>query len=228
MRINHFIVIAVISMMACPAAKAEVSNFTETFSADASSWVGGDNTALNFAPTGGPDGSSYVSYTTSFATLNDGDSAIGFRANDFNDASADAFVGDWIASDVDEFTFSFRHNLPAPANVFARFASSFNFPGGIAVEFAPALPNTWTEVTIDISELNPQFVSFEGQDFNAVFSSVGNIQLGVSVPNGFGGFGAPVIFDVDNVSVSTNAIPEPSSLALIAGMVSISLIRRKR
>ena len=208
-------------------AVGEISNFTESFDNDAN-WVGADNTSVNFLPSGGPDGSSYISYTGSIASLADDDSAIGFRGNDFNDASGDAFVGNWIESGVDQFSFSFRHDLPAPAFVFARFASSFNFPGGIAIQFAPALPNTWTDVTVDISAGNPQFISFEGEDFDAVFSDVGNIQLGVAVPTGFGGFPAPVTFDVDNVTVSTSTIPEPNTAVSIFGLGFFSLMIRRK
>ena len=98
-----------------------------------------------------------------------------------------------------------------------------NFPGALFVEFIPALPNQWTEVTVDIEESN--FLSFEGSDFESVFSNVGHVQFGVSVPVGFGGTPDVFTFDVDNVSVST--IPEPTSSIVLLG-VAVCALRRKR
>lgn len=210
---------------------AQVNDFTETFETTAN-WMDGQSppAPVELVVSGGPDGSSYISTDFSFEFFPDGSGMGGgqpapviFRGQDEFGSSSGAFEGDWITSNVDQLTFSFRHNLPSPANVFARFSGPSNFPGALFVEFAPSFPNQWTEITVDIEENS--FISFEGTDFASVFSNVGHVQFGVSVPLGLGGTPDVYTFDVDNVSVTT--IPEPACGLALCGM-TILLARRRR
>ena len=217
-------------------ATADVVDFTETFAADDSDWRGAAASGadiLDFVANGGPDGSSYVSFETNFINFPDGSGMGGgqptpvlFRGQQNFGSSDGAFVGNWIEDGVQEFSFAFRHNMPAPVTVFSRFASASNFPGGLAINFAPAFPGQWTEVSIEINPNNPQFISFEGADFESVFTNVGNVQFGISVPEGFGGSPVNYRFDVDNVRVTT--VPEPSISTWIVAMSLFAFKRRKR
>jgi hypothetical protein len=189
--------------------------FTEDFAADASNW--GDNSALNLlthVASGGPDGGSYATTSQSLLDLADR-SIVLFRAQDEFNSSNHAFEGNWVAQNIGQFSAFVRHNAPLPLSFFTRFSAPNNFPGGTAVKFAPVLPNTWTELNFDINANNPEFVTYEGSNFNTVFSNVGHIQLGVSVPAALAANPTAFTFDIDKASIE-RAIPEPSTvIALI-------------
>lgn len=218
---------AIVVASACTAsAHASLVPFTEGFDSNVSSWRDSTgNAELTWFNTGGPGGSGdgYASGMFNFTGSAAGDTPVILRGQDGFDSSDDAFVGDWITGGVTEFSFDFRHDAPVPVNVFTRFASSFNFPGAVAVDFVPVLPNTWTEVTIAIEASNPQFISFSGQSFEAVFSSIGNLQIGIDVPVALAGFDADFTFDLDNVSI----VPTPGAAVLLAG-APLAVRRRRR
>lgn len=221
---------------------ADVVDFTETFAFDPlafnSNWRGPDaagNDLLTRVESGGPDGSAFVSFESSFADFPDGSGMGGgqptpvlFRGQQNFDSSGGAFVGDWIEDGVTELSFEFRHNLPVPVTVFSRFASNANFPGALAIDFAPVLPFQWTEVSIAIDPTSPQFISFENSDFESIFSDIANIQIGVSVPEGFGGSPVPFTFDLDNVQVTTAAVPEPATGLFLGTLTMMTIARRRR
>jgi hypothetical protein len=152
-----------------------------------------------------------------------------FRAQDEFNSSGHAFEGNWIVQNIGQFSALVRHNAPLPLSFFARFSGPGNFPGGTAVKFAPVLPNTWTELSFDIRPSNPEFVTYEGTSFNTVFSNVGHIQLGLSVPAALAANSTAFMFDIDKVSIA-RAIPEPSTLValLLAGAVRMPLGRSRR
>ncbi len=185
----------------------------ETFDTDAANWADSTGLALlTYVPSGGADGGGYVS--TSFAFNSGGGaggtSAVLFRAQDEFDSSDHAFEGNWIADEVTKLTMQVRHNAPQPLNYFARLSGPGNFPGGTAIQFAPVAPNVWTTLTFDISPSSPQFVTFEGTDFGTVFSNIGHIQLGVSIPAALADDTTAYTFDLDNAV----ATPEPGPLCL--------------
>jgi uncharacterized protein (TIGR03382 family) len=216
----------------CPAALADLVSYTETFTAGAANWRAGDTvTTLTHLPDGGPAGAgdAYASATVSFAALADDDSPVVARGHDAYDSSGDAFVGDWLMTDatVVSFTVMVRHNVPSPVAMGVRLAMPANFPAATAVAFAPVLPNVWTELSFAISPGNPQLVSFEGSDFETVFSSIGNVQMFATVPAGLGGSGTAYTFDIDNPGVQV--IPEPGTASLCAGALALlATLRRRR
>ena len=55
-------------------------------------------------------------------------------------------------------------------------------------------------------------MTFEGSDFATVFSSIGNLQIGVFVPAALAGVDQSFTFDVDGVTV----VPSPPVAALLA------------
>lgn len=214
--------LAAVMFAAVSATQAATVPFTENFTTDNANWKNAASADLAYLASGGPDSSSYVTGTFSFATSLANDTPVLLRGQDNFNASGDAFVGNWISDGVTELTAYVRHNAPMPLNFFARIVSSANFPGAIAVDFVPVLPNTWTQVTFDVSATSFQFVSFEGSNYNAVFSNIGNVQLGVSVPAGLAGYTPAVTFDLDQPSIT----PEPASLGLLAAG-GLALLRRR-
>ena len=206
---------------------ADVTTFTETFAGGDANWQSGNFSPLNTFGSGGPDGSAFVSTDATFQFAADDDPLTIFRGQASNNASDGAFVGNWIASGVNELSFSVRHDSPLPLSFFARIATPGNFPAAIGLAFAPVFPGQWTDVTIDISETSPQLI-YEGpaSTFNSVFSSVGNLQIGTSVPTGFGGVPGSFTFDLDNIGVT--AVPEPASGFALWALTATLLARRNR
>lgn len=207
------------------AARAAIVPFTEDFATDAAGWRDSAGTAsLSWQSAGGPDGGSFVSGVFNFANSATDDTVVQFRGQDEFGSSGGAFVGNWIADGVSEFTAYVRHDAGVPLNFFVRFSGPANFPGGTAVSFAPVPTGTWAPITIPIDASNPQFVSFEGTDFDTVFGNVGHVQIGVSVPEGLAGVDAPVSFDLDKVAI----VPEPAVLTLLCVGATVGLLRRRQ
>lgn len=215
-----------LAAIAAPAVAATVP-FVETFATDTADWRNAAGSALDFNAAGSFDGSSFVSTSFNFVNNSENEDLVIFRGQDNFDSSTDALVGDWISEGVAEFSFYIRHDGPSPANFFARFASPFNFPGGVAVDFAPVAAGVWTELSFTIDASNPQFVSFEGSDFNTVFSNIGNVQIGVRVPGAFAGLDQPVTFSLDNVAITGGVIPTPGAATLFA-LAGLAAARRRR
>ncbi|RMH29483.1 MAG: hypothetical protein D6693_01885 [Planctomycetota bacterium] len=213
--------------IAAPAAAVTLPA-AETFSTDAANWRDAFSSPLTWVSAGSHDGSAYASASFNFvnSVVGGQDPAL-IRAEASANASGGAFNGDWIAAGADTFSFFFRHNAPTPLQVFARFASPFNFPGAIALEFAPAAPNVWTEITFSIDPLSPQFLTFEGSDFNSVFSNVGNLQFGVIVNNTLAGLDQSFTFDIDTITLSGTAVPAPGAAALLV-LAGLAAPRRRR
>lgn len=205
-------------------ASAVVLPFEEGFDTDTANWFNAAASApVDWSAAGGPDGSGYATSDFNFQFTATDDTPVLFRGQDEFNSSGNAFAGDWIADGVTEFSFTVRHNAPAPLTFFTRFAGPGNIPGATAIGFAPVLPNTWTTINIGISAFNPQFISFEGQTFEAAFSNIGHLQVGVSVPAGFGGVDQAFSFDLDQVRV----VPSGSAAGLF-GIAGIAAVRRRK
>ncbi len=202
---------------------APVVPFTEDFATDNSGWRDAFTGVPTWNASGGPDGSSFISTTFNFSSNDSGDTPVLFRGQDEFGSSGGAFEGDWIAAGVDEFSVFVRHGASEPLNFFTRFASAFNFPGAVAVDFTPVSPGVWTEISFAIDPANPAFVSFEGTDFNTVFSSIGHVQVGASVPDGLAGVDTDFTFAIDQPSI----VPGPGSLAMV-GIAGLGALGRRR
>jgi hypothetical protein len=176
--------------------------FSERFVADSSGWRDpAGATQLDWHPNGGRNGSSHASGSFNFIGLAPGDTPVILRAHDEWNSSDGAFAGNYLAEGVTALRVKVRHNAPLPLAYFARMALPGNFPAAVSVAFQPVPPNVWTELVFPISPASPQFVSFEGSDFNTVFSQIGHIQLGATVPAGLTGVDQSFRFDVDDVTL---------------------------
>ena len=194
---------------------------TEDF-ADNANWLSGSFGSLTLVATGGPDNGSYVSHDAAFRDIGQGTI---YRGHDDFDASGDAFVGNWIAEQYAELSMFVRHSAPVAVNYFVRLAAPSNFPAAGVVSFVPVMPDVWTELGFDVSSDSHQFTTFEGSDFDTVFSNVGNLQIAVSVPAGFESDSAQFTFDLDKVSLAS--VPEPTSLVLLVGGLLVTCLGRQ-
>ncbi|WAC21487.1 PEP-CTERM sorting domain-containing protein [Luteolibacter sp. SL250] len=206
-----------------------VTAFTETFNTNASGWLTGNSVAPTYSATGGVGNSGYISFTSTFTSGASGPFGAPplqtlIRGNASADASGDAFAGNWITSGVTTMTVAVRHNYNQTLNLYARLDAGGGNAASLASTASYAVASdTWTTITIPITNSNPPFLSYGGGDFNSVFGNIQNVQLGFYLP-------ANTTFtdfriDVDNVSV---AVPEPASLGLLAVAGAGIVLRRRR
>lgn len=205
-----------------------VTNFTETFNTNASGWLNGASAAPTYNSSGGVDDSGYISYSP--ADFNSGSGGFGdplavlFRANASADASGDAFVGNWIADDVVSLSLTFQHNYADPLNLYVRIAGTGGAGASLSnnIVFTIA-PNTWTTITIPITDSNPPFASYGSSTFSGVFSNVQNLQIGLYLPANTDISGLTV--GIDNVTI---AVPEPTSAVMLGVGLGLVALRRQR
>jgi hypothetical protein len=198
--------------------------FTEDFPLSTANWRNNARLDLTQVPDGGPGDSAHVSTSFSFAAA--GPQVSLFRGHNEYDASGDAFVGNWLATNVRHVTGYVRHDAPEPLEFFARIATSANSP---AVSFEQANPvpaGVWTPFDFWISFDNPLHTN-EGSPsmafYNNVLSNVGNVQIGVLTPGSLAGTPPFYQFDMDRVSI----VPEPASWIAGSMLAFFSLARRR-
>jgi hypothetical protein len=194
-----------------------VPPFSEDFGSSSSAWRDSSGMVdLTWANSGGPDGGAFSSTTFNFVNSTANATPVLFRAHDEFGSSGGAFVGDWVTTAVDGFSFYVRHDAPTSLNFFTRFAGPANFPGAASVFMIPVAPNTWTELTLPIPDAG---MTFEGPfTFAQVFSNIGHVQIGVSA-QGVAGLDQTIHFGLDKVSI----VPEPATLLMLAtgGLVAL-------
>lgn len=206
--------------------------FTENFNTTASwSTTSPALTAPTLAASGGPDGSSYISRTATAAGAPDLSPPVPvvlFRAQDGFNSSGNQFVNNWISGNIMQVTAYVRHNASVALPYFLRFTPSAGTPG-IIFETGSLTPasvnNAWTKLTFDISPSNPFFTP-EGPPalYGTILSDVGRMQIGFTVPVGFGADPNTYTYDLDLVSTT----PEPASWMLVASATAIGWARRRR
>jgi MYXO-CTERM domain-containing protein len=203
-------------------APAAVVPFTEDFDLDSANWYDADGlNPVSWVASGGPDGGAFASTVVTVPDPLPPTGLIVFRGQDEFNSSGGAFEGDWIADGVSQFSFWLRHDGPAPLDVFGRFASPLNFPGAAGVSFVPVLPDTWTEIVIDIAPTSPQIVLEGPISFDDVFSNIGNVQVGILPSDAF--INQTITVDLDKVSIT----PAPGGLLLL-GLGGLAGVRRRR
>ena len=207
-------------------ASADILGFNESFVANSASWRNSNgSTDLAWYPIGGPDGTmSYASSTFNLSTTTVG----GFpptviRAHASYGSSAGGYVGNWIAAGATGVNFMFRHDLTEAVTVTGRFATPTNAPGASVVSTTVILPNTWTLVSFDLREGSPDIISLGGGTYQAIFSNIGNMQFGFTVPAALAGQNIDGHFDITEF----NVVPAPGALALL-GVAGVIGRRRSR
>jgi hypothetical protein len=198
--------------------------FTEGFEASSSGWVYGTSSAPTWSATGGVGNSGFISAPATVS--GSGFGAIVFRGNDANNASGDAFVGNWLTAGVTTFSAYVRHNADVALNFYARFDAGAGRAGS-SVNFL-VNPNSWTLLQLPILNEITSFQSYgaagTGQAaFNTIFGGIQNVQIALSVDTV--NAGKTVTLDLDGVSM----VPEPTaSVLLMAAGAALLASRRLR
>lgn len=208
--------------------QASINGFVEDFGADAANWRNFNGSAvLEWVATGGPDGSAYASSLFNLGGTSPG----GFpptviRAQSSFGSSNGEYVGNWIAAGVTGVSFDIRHNLSEAVTLTGRFATPANTPGASTVSQTVIAPNQWTTITFDLTEGSPDIISLGGGTYNAIFSNIGNIQIGFNVPASLAGQNIDARFDIDNFAI----VPAPGTgagLAMAFGAFGLASRRRR-
>ena len=201
--------------------------FTESFEVSGSGWVYGTSTLPAWAASGGVDGNGYISGSAN--VIGTGFGTIVFRANDANNASGDAFVGNWLSAGVSTFSAYVRHHADVALNFYARFDAGAGRAGS-SVNFL-VNPNTWTLLELPIANESTSFQSYGAAGmgltaFNTIFGGIQNVQIALSADTA--NAGKSVTVDLDGVSM----VPEPAASALLVAAGAALLVsqrfRRKR
>lgn len=225
-------------LVGAPAGAATIP-FTEEFASNVSGWENNANNPLAWVASGGPDGGSYASTSFDyfgFVAPFPGAGPITFRAQDEDNASGNAFVGNYVAESVLWASVWVRHDAPVALTFGLRVSTTSNFPGAfIDSASGTVAPNTWTQVIFNLDP-NSGFCTAETFVPGATCTSanslatVAHLQIGTDAPqflidNDLGG----VTIDIDKVSISSTAVPEPGVLALAGtGLLGLGLLGRRR
>jgi hypothetical protein len=196
--------------------------FTESFEVNSSGWVYGTSTAPIWATSGGAVGSAYISGSAS--VIGTGFGTIVFRANDANNASGDAFVGNWLSAGVTAFSAYVRHNADVALNFYARFDAGAGRAGS-SVNFLVS-PNSWTLLQLPIVNEITSFQSYgaagTGQAaFNTIFGGIQHVQIALAADTA--NAGKTVTVDLDGVSM----VPEPTASGLLIAAGAALLASRR-
>ncbi|MEY3022689.1 MAG: hypothetical protein RIS86_1887 [Planctomycetota bacterium] len=205
-------------------ASADIVGFTENFATGSAGWRNAGGTVdLDWAASGGPDGGAFATSVFNLSgTTPGGFPPTVIRAHAAYGSSDGAYVGNWIEAGVTGVSFWFRHDLAEAITVTGRFATPNNTPGASVVSFTPIAANTWTLVTFDLTEGSSQIVSLGGGTYSAIFSNVGNMQFGFTVPPSLAGTDVDGRFDIAGFTI----VPAPGALALL-GLAGIAPRRRR-
>jgi hypothetical protein len=147
-----------------------------------------------------------------------------FRANDANNASGDAFVGNWLSAGVTAFSAYVRHNADVALNFYARFDAGAGRAGS-SVNFLVS-PNSWTLLQLPIVNEITSFQSYgaagTGQPaFNTIFGGIQNVQIALAADTA--NAGKTVTVDLDGVSM----VPEPTASGLLIAAGAALLASRR-
>jgi len=205
---------------------AAITDFSETFVTGPQNWRNSNGASvLGWTASGGPGDAAYVTSIFNLSSTTVG----GFpptviRAQQSYGSSGGAYAGNWIAAGVTGVSFSFRHNLSEAVSVTGRFATPVNTPGASTVSSILVNPNTWTTISFDLREGSSDIISLGGGTYAAIFSNIGNMQFGFTVPAALAGQNIDGSFDLTNFAI----VPAPGAFALlaIAGLTGRSRRRR--
>lgn len=206
-------VAALVAGFVASAASAGVSAFTETFDNGNANWLDGSQNSATWEA-GSLTTAADVASAGAFGLLL-------FRAQDNADSSGDAFVGDYVANQINRISFDIRHDADRDLSFIVRFATSNNSPAFVIFSDVSVAAGEWTNVSFDISPDNP-LLTFAGGTYETVAPQVGNVQVLVDRVDGLT---TPLVtsFDLDNVRI----VPAPGAAAVLA-MGGLVAARRRR
>jgi hypothetical protein len=210
-----------LASLAPVAARALDLPVLEDFAEGDRGWIDNANAAVDHETAGGPDGGAYVSASFNFDGFTspfDGGPVL-FRAHDNQNASQDAFVGDWLADGVGEVRAWVRQDTGEDLTYFVRFASAFNFPGAVVEDDVTVPSGVWTQIAIEIDPDDP-VCQGEGVTCAQALADVGNLQIGTDAPLPLRTMDVAFTFDLDKVELREAEVPEPGQaiLALVGAL----------
>lgn len=193
---------------------APVNPFTEAFTLGNSNWRDSASVAASWDASGFVSGSADVNSAGAFGL-------IVFRAQDEFGSSNGAFVGDYVAGNIDTISFDIRHNAGLDLSFAVRFSTVNNSPAFVMFSSQAVASGEWTTVTLGISPTAPGYTP-AGGTYETVANQIGHVQILVTRPDGLAG-SLPTQFDLDNVAIT----PAPGALALL-GLGGLAAGRRRR
>jgi hypothetical protein len=212
MKVRSYLVLLVALFAATTRAAALIVPFTEDFSAGNANWLTGSSVGATWSATGGVDDGGYISSTATMTTTGFG--AALFRGNAANDASADAFVGNWLSGGVSLFTAFIKHDATQALDIFARFDAGAGAAASSVFFNVPA--NQWFQMSIPIVNAPTSFQSYGAAGpagFSTVFANIQNVQIFAATNSPAGTYG----FSLDKVS----SVPEPGILGMLGFGVAL-------
>jgi hypothetical protein len=202
---------------------AAINGFSESFAGGAANWRNFNGTStLGWNAAGGPADAAYVSGQFNLVSTTVG----GFpptvmRAAASYGSSNGGYVGNWINEGVTTVGFWFRHDLSESIALTGRFATPINTPGASVVSSTLVASNTWTFISFNVAQGSSDIISLGGGTYSAIFSNIGNIQLGFQVPASLAGQNITGTFDMTGFTLT----PAPGAMGLLAAG---GLVRRRR
>jgi hypothetical protein len=201
--------------------------FTERFDLGSSNWLNGSSAVPNYSSTGGVANTGYVFTSATIDTSGFG--PIVFRGNNANSASGGAFVGNWLAAGVNQFSAYVWHNAPVDLNFYVRFDKGAG--SAASSNMITVAANTWTLLNIPIVDslgLSGQVFQSYGAvgsgGFNTIFSDIKNVQIALAATQDARTSGQTYTVGLDSASV----IPEPSvGVMTVVGLFGLGLLRRR-
>jgi hypothetical protein len=201
--------------------------YTESFASGVSGWENNANDALSFQASGSYDAGSYASadfnylgYTNAF-----GIGPVLFRANDSDNASGDAFVGNWVLGQVFSVSAWVYQTTGEDLTYYMRAATAANFPGGVFLNATTVASDTWTQLTWTIDPNAPVCIQEGPTSCATVLSNVGNLQFGTSFSPTLVATDQAFHMGIDQVVV----VPEPGQALLFgSGLLGLAVMGRRR
>lgn len=212
--LRSFVAVSAIALVCSSSALASINGFTESFASGAANWRNFNGQAqLGWTASGGPDDAAFVTgqFNLSSTTVGGFPPTV-IRAASSYGSSNGGYVGNWMDAGVTSVGFWFHHDLGESITVTGRIATPINTPGASVVSSTMVASGTWTWLSFDVSQGSNQIVSLGGGTYSAIFSNVGNIQIGFQVPTALAGQNVTGNFSMTGFTL----VPAPGALALLA------------